>query len=133
MKLMVITISGAHCVQYIILYSILYYIRVMSKMIESINIPTETMGGGYSIDQLLNDSQFVGGGGSPNVFADLQIPLGLHYVDEAASNFYKAVNSNVIEDDLFDRLFDLVSKTKIKGTRREQIKKHKVTLKGTRH
>jgi len=105
----------------------------MSKMIESIIIPTETMGGGYSIDQLLNDSQFVGGGSIPNVFADLQIPLGLHYVDEAASNFYKAVNSNVIEDDLFDRLFDLVSKTKNKGTRREQIKKHKVTLKGTRH
>ena len=104
----------------------------MSKMIESINIPTETMGGGYSIDQLLNDSQMVGGG-IPNVFADLQIPLGLHYVDEVASNFYKAVNSNVIEDDLFDRLFDLVSKTKNKGTRREQIKKHKVTLKGTRH
>ncbi len=104
----------------------------MSKMIESINISTETMSGGYSIDQLLNDSQ-VGGGGSPNVFADLQIPLGLHYVDEVANNFYKAVNSNVIEDDLFDRLFDLVSKTKNKGTRREQIKKHKVTLKGTRH
>ena len=105
----------------------------MSKMIESINIPTETMGGGYSIDQLLNDSQIMGGGGTPNVFADLQIPLGLHYVDEVANNFYKAVNSNVIEDDLFDRLFDLVSKTKNKGTRREQIKKHKVTLKGTRH
>ena len=134
MKLMVITISGAHCVQYIILYSILYYIRVMSKMIESINIQKfdDEMSGGYSIDQLLNDSQMVGGG-IPNVFADLQIPLGLHYVDEVASDFYKAVNSGVIEDDMFDRLFELVSKTKNKGTRREQIKKHKITLKGTRH
>lgn len=121
----------------------------MNKLIESINIHNfndDEMSGGYSIDHLLdyNNSQLMGGGGKttplggaqfedPNVFADLQIPLGLHYVDEAASNFYKAVNSNVIEDDLFDRLFDLVSKTKNKGTRREQIKKHKVTLKGTRH
>ena len=86
------------------------------------------MGGGGKTTPL-GGAQFE----DPNVFADLQIPLGLHYVDEAASNFYKAVNSNVIEDDLFDRLFDLVSKTKNKGTRREQIKKHKVTLKGTRH
>jgi hypothetical protein len=108
----------------------------MNKMIESINIhnfDNNEMSGGYSIDQLLdynndqNNDQNMVGGGSPNVFADLQIPLGLHYVDEIASNFYKAVNSNVIEDDLFDRLFDLVSKTKNKGTRREQVKKHKVT------
>ena len=90
------------------------------------------MSGGYSIDDLLfddNNSQIMGGGGTPNIFADLQIPLGLHYVEEVASNFYKAVNSTTIEDDMFDRLFDLVTKNKSNGggTRREKVVKHKVT------
>jgi len=66
-------------------------------------------------------------GGGHSIFADLQIPLGLHYVEEVASNFYKAVNSTTIEDDMFDKLFDLVTKNKSNGTRREHVDKHKVT------
>jgi len=87
------------------------------------------MRGGYGIDDLIdyNNGQIMGGGA--NIFADLQIPLGLHYVEEGASNFYKAVNSTTIEDDMFDRLFDLVTKNKSNGggTRREKVVKHKVT------
>ena len=94
---------------------------------KSINI--QEMSGGYGIDDLIdyNNGQIMGGGA--NIFADLQIPLGLHYVEEVASNFYKAVNSTTIEDDMFDRLFDLVTKNKSNGggTRREKVVKHKVT------
>lgn len=99
---------------------------------KSINIQNE-MSGGYGIVDLIdklfddNNNQIMGGGA--NIFADLQIPLGLHYVEEVASNFYKAVNSTTIEDDMFDRLFDLVTKNKSNGggTRREKVVKHKVT------
>lgn len=99
----------------------------IAKSINIIEFDESIMGGGYSISDLLNVSDTLGGGGNPSVFADLQIPLGLHYADEAASNFYKAINSSVIEDDLFDKLFDLVSKNKSKETRKEPVKKHKVT------
>ena len=91
---------------------------------KSINIQDE-MSGGYSINELLHDGQIMGGGHS--IFADLQIPRGLHYVEEVASNFYKAVNSTTIEDDMFDKLFDLVTKNKSNGTRREHVDKRKVT------
>ena len=88
------------------------------------------MSGGYVIDDLINDNNGQIMGGGANIFADLQIPLGLHYVEEGASNFYKAVNSTTIEDDMFDRLFDLVTKNKTNGgTRREKVVKHKVTKK----
>ena len=91
---------------------------------KSINIQDEKSGG-YSIDKLLHDGQIMGGGHS--IFTDMQIPLGLHYVEEVASNFYKAVNSTTIEDDMFDKLFDLVTKNKSNGTRREHVDKRKVT------
>ena len=94
---------------------------------KSINMNDEMIGG-YDIVELLH-GPMMGGGDTPNIFADMQIPLGLHYVDEVASNFYKAANSTTIEDDMFDKLFDLVTKNKSKGgaTRREKVVKHKVT------
>jgi hypothetical protein len=95
---------------------------------KSINMNDE-MSGGYDIDDLLHDNNGQMMGGGANIFADMQIPLGLYYVDEVASNFYKAANSTTIEDDMFDKLFDLVTKNKSKGgaTRREKVVKHKVT------
>ena len=116
----------------------------MSKIIKSINIfknDNDEFSGGYSIgeliandqminDQMINDQMIndqMGGGGNSSIFTDLQIPLGLHYAEEVGTIFYKTVNSSVIEDDLFDKLFDMVSRNKSKATRREQVKKHKIT------
>ena len=89
------------------------------------------MSGGYSISDLLNSNNHsMEGGGESSIFTDTQIPLGLYYDDtKVVDNFYKVVKSSTIDDDLFDKLFDMVSKTKSKGTRKEQVKTHKVTKK----
>jgi hypothetical protein len=93
--------------------------------------------GGYDISKLL-DKQFAGGGGTKiDIFTDLQIPLGLLQYDknEVINDFFKPVKSKVIDDDLFDNLFNLVSKnkTKNKSTRKEKINKNKITKKKTKN
>ena len=89
------------------------------------------MSGGYNIADLLNsNNNSMMGGGEPSIFTDRQIPLGLYYDDtKVVDNFYKVVKSSTIDDDLFDKLFDMVSKTKNKDTRKEQANKHKTTKK----
>jgi hypothetical protein len=89
------------------------------------------MSGGYSITDLIGgNNQLMEGGGEPSIFTDMQIPLGLYYDGtEVVDDFYKVVKSSTIDDDLFDRLFDMVSKTKSKATRKEQANKHKTTKK----
>jgi hypothetical protein len=93
--------------------------------------------GGYDISKLL-DKQFAGGGGTKiDIFTDLQIPLGLLQCDknEVINDFFKPIKSKVIDDDLFDNLFNLVSKnkTKNKSTRKEKINKNKITKKKTKN
>ena len=70
---------------------------------------------GYSLKDLLNTGDEQIGGSAQS---DLQIPLGLYYDEQIVYDFYKVVKSSVIEDDLFDKLFDMVSKTKSKSTRK---------------
>lgn len=94
---------------------------------------TNFIRGGYDISKLL-EKQFVGGGGTRiDIFTDLQIPLGLLHYDEndATNDFFIPVKSKVIDDDLFDNLFNLVSKNKTKNklTRKEKIDKNKITKK----
>ena len=93
------------------------------------------MSGGYSISDLLNSNNHsMEGGGESSIFTDTQIPLGLYCDDtKLVSDFYKVVKSSTIDDDLFDKLFDMVSKTKNKGTRKEQANKHKTTKKIREH
>jgi hypothetical protein len=106
----------------------------MSKIANSIGInemDDKIMSGGYNIADLLNSNNHsMEGGGEPSIFTDMQIPLGL-YCDETkpVSDFYKVVKSSTIDDDLFDKLFDMVSKTKSKATRKEPVKTHNVTKK----
>lgn len=87
----------------------------------------QIISGGYSINELLNTGEQSGGG--TDIFKDLQIPLGLYYDDVIIKDFYKTVKSKVIDDDLFDTLFDMVSKTKNKSTRREKVIANKITKK----
>ena len=105
----------------------------MSKIANSIGVTEfkdNIMTGGYNIENLLSDNGQMMGGGEPSIFTDRQIPLGLYYDDtKVVDNFYKVVKSSTIDDDLFDKLFDMVSKTKNKGTRKEQANKHKTTKK----
>ena len=105
----------------------------MSKIANSIGVTEfkdNIMTGGYNIENLLDDNGQMMGGGEPSIFTDTQIPLGLYYDDtKVVSDFYKVVKSSTIDDDLFDKLFDMVSKTKGKGTRKEQANKHKTTKK----
>jgi hypothetical protein len=103
----------------------------MSNLATSINInefDDDEMSGGYDVSNLLNDGMMEGGG-ITTLFTEMQIPLGLYCNDNVVCDFYKVVKSSVIEDELFDNLFNMVSKTKNKGTRKQQIKKHKVTKK----
>ncbi len=88
------------------------------------------MSGGYNIADLLSSDNHSMEGGGSSIFTDMQIPLGL-YCDETkpVSDFYKVVKSSTIDDDLFDKLFDMVSKTKSKATRKEPVKTHNVTKK----
>jgi len=88
----------------------------------------QIISGGYNISELLNNDNEQSGGG-PDIFKDLQIPLGLYCDDVIIKDFYKSVKSNVIEDDLFDRLFDLVSKSKNKTNRKEKVNPNKITKK----
>ena len=88
--------------------------------------------GGYDINMLLNNNNNQTGGNNEDVkskFDDLLIPLGLYYNNTVTNDFYKIVKSNVIDDKMFDNLFDLVSKSRNKPTRKniEQIKPNKVT------
>jgi len=103
----------------------------MSKFANSINInefDEDEKSGGYGVSELLNKTESMEGG-APNVFTDLQIPIGLYCNNNMVCDFYKVVNPSVIEDDLFDKLFDMVSKAKSKATRREHPNKHKITIK----
>ena len=89
--------------------------------------------GGYDINMLLNNNNNNQTGGNNEdiklKFEDLLIPLGLCYDNAVINDFYKIVKSNVIDDKMFDNLFDLVSKPRNKPTRKnvEQIKPNKVT------
>ena len=104
----------------------------MSIIAKSLQLENEyenqIISGGYSITELLNHGEQSGGGGS-DIFKDLQIPLGLYCDDVIIKDFYKTVKSKVIDDDLFDTLFDMVSKTKNKSTRREKVIANKITKK----
>ncbi len=109
----------------------------MSKIANSIGVnelDDKIMSGGYNITDLLSSDNHSMEGGGSSIFTDMQIPLGL-YCDETklVSDFYKVVKSSTIDDDLFDKLFDMVSKTKSKATRKEQANKHKTTKKIREH
>lgn len=86
--------------------------------------------GGYSVSELLNNGLTTGGSGSNEStnFDDLIIPLGTYYDTRVVHDFYNTVKSSVIEDDLFDKLFGLVTKNKSKPTRKNvEYKSHKKT------
>ena len=93
------------------------------------NAEKPIISGGYNISELLNINSEQMGGGGTDIFKDLQIPLGLYCDDKVVKDFYKSVKSKVIEDYLFDTLFDMVSKTKNKSTRREKVIANKITKK----
>jgi hypothetical protein len=105
----------------------------MSKIAKSIGVnefEDKLMSGGYNIADLLSSNNHSMEGGGTSIFTDMQIPLGLYCDDtKMVSDFYKVVKSSTIDDDLFDKLFDMVSKTKSKATRKEPVKMHKVTKK----
>ncbi len=86
--------------------------------------------GGYSVSELVNNGLTTGGSGSneDTNFDDLLIPLGTYYDTRVVHDFYNTVKSSVIEDDLFDKLFGLVSKNKSKPTRKNvEHNSHKKT------
>jgi hypothetical protein len=105
---------------------------IIAKSLQLENAEKQIISGGYSINKLLNDNSEQSGGGS-DVFKDMQIPLGLYCDDVIIKDFYKTVKSKVIDDDLFDTLFDMVSKTKNKSTRREKVIANKITKKKREH
>ena len=90
------------------------------------------MTGGYSISELFHtdksgESQTGGG-----IFNDLQIPLGVYYNNNILNNYYEKIKSKVIDDSLFDNLFNAVTKNKPKQTKRNIIPiVNKVTRKQT--
>jgi len=92
------------------------------------NYEKQQISGGYNLSQLLNDTQ-TGGGISNSIFDDLQIPFGLYYNNNVVQDFYKVVKSSVIEDSMFDNLFDSISKSRSKPTRREMPITNKITRK----
>ena len=92
------------------------------------NDEKQQISGGYNLSQLLNDTQ-TGGGITNSIFDDLQIPFGLYYNSNVVQDFYKVVKSSVIEDSMFDNLFDSISKSRSKPTRREMPITNKITRK----
>jgi hypothetical protein len=102
---------------------------ILAKSLQVENAEKQIISGGYSITELLNVNGEQMGGGGTDVFKDLQIPLGLYCDDVIVKDFYKSVKSKVIDDDLFDTLFDMVSKSKNKSTRREKVNPNKITKK----
>ena len=103
---------------------------ILAKSLQVENKNEQIISGGYNISELLNvDGEQNGGGGGTDIFKDLQIPIGLYCDDNVVKDFYKTVKSKVIEDDLFDTLFDMVSRTKNKSTRKEKIIANKITKK----
>ena len=92
------------------------------------NDEKQQISGGYNLSQLLNDTQ-TGGGISNSIFDDLQIPFGLYYNSNVVQDFYKVVKSSVIEDSMFDNLFDSISKSRSKPTRREMPITNNITRK----
>ncbi len=62
-------------------------------------IETYVGGGGYNIDKLLSTSSF----------NDLHIPLGLYYKKIVPTYYEATFSAPVIDDDLFEKLFDAVS------------------------
>ena len=103
---------------------------ILAKSLHTFELDNkQIISGGYNISDLLNvDGEQMGGGGT-DIFKDLQIPLGLYCDDVVINDFYKTVKSKVIEDDLFDTLFDMVSKRTNKSTRREKVNPNKITKK----
>ena len=82
----------------------------------------DEMYGGYSLDILTgqkeNDS--MSGGGLSDSLSDLYIPLGLYYQNERAEfTFYKPQKASIVDEKLFEYLFNAVSKTKSKPTRKQ--------------
>ena len=102
---------------------------IIAKSLQVENAEKQIISGGYNVDELLNVDGEQSGGGGTDIFKDLQIPLGLYCDDVIVKDFYKSVKSKVIDDDLFDTLFDMVSKTKNKSTRREKVNPNKITKK----
>ncbi len=102
---------------------------IIAKSLQVENAEKQIISGGYSITELLNANGEQMGGGGTDIFKDMQIPLGLYCDDVIIKNFYKSVKSKVIDDDLFDTLFDMVSKSKNKSTRREKVNPNKITKK----
>ena len=102
---------------------------ILAKSLQVENAEKQIISGGYSITELLNVNGEQNGGGGTDIFKDLQIPIGLYCDDNVVKDFYKTVKSKVIEDDLFDTLFDMVSRTKNKSTRKEKIIANKITKK----
>ena len=101
---------------------------IIAKSLQVENAEKQIISGGYNVNELLNvDGKQMGGG--TDIFKDLQIPLGLYCDNVIVKDFYKSVKSKVIDDDLFDTLFDMVSKTKNKSTRREKVNPNKITKK----
>lgn len=92
------------------------------------NDEKQQISGGYNLSQLLNDTQ-TGGGITNSIFDDLQIPFGLYYNTNVVQDFYKVVKSSVIEDTMFDNLFNSISKSRSKPTRREMPITNKITRK----
>ena len=102
---------------------------IIAKSLQVENAEKQIISGGYSITELLNVNGEEMAGGGTDIFKDMQIPLGLYCDDVIIKNFYKSVKSKVIDDDLFDTLFDMVSKSKNKSTRREKVNPNKITKK----
>lgn len=75
-------------------------------------------------------------GGGMSVFKDLAVPAGLFLMQRAAVNNFTSSNSEqIIDEKLYDRLFDLVDETpKNKPTKRKNTRKVKgeKTTRGTR-
>lgn len=85
----------------------------------------DEMYGGYSLDMLTgeNKNETISGGGLSDSLSELYIPLGLYYQNERADfTFYKPQKAGTIDEQLFEYLFNAVSKTKSKPTRKELSK-----------
>ena len=80
--------------------------------------------GGYDVEKLLepdsNDGQHGGGYAEQSgPFNEMLIPLGLYCQKTPMTDFYeKKTKYNVIDDSLFDTLFNSVSKNKNRPTRK---------------
>jgi hypothetical protein len=92
--------------------------------------------GGYAVDKLLEPNSNVGQHGGGNAeqsgpFNEMLIPLGLYCEKTPITDFYeKKAKYSVIDDSLFDTLFNSVSKNKSRATRKN-VKETNETLNKT--